>query len=66
VIPVNGATVRDNGEDIAGKRVRRLLAEQGQTGFLRLSADVTGSTQGAPFGHIILVSSQNVVAVPVP
>jgi hypothetical protein len=65
VIPVDGATAQDNGEDIAGKRVRR-LAEQGAAGLLRLRVDVAGSTQDAPFGQMILVSSQNVVAVPVP
>jgi hypothetical protein len=35
-------------------------------GLLRQKADVAGSAQDAPFGQKILVSSQNVAAVPVP
>jgi hypothetical protein len=35
-------------------------------GLIRQGMEVAGSTQHAPFGQKILVSSQNVAAVPVP
>jgi hypothetical protein len=35
-------------------------------GLLRQAMDVGGSTQHAPFGQKILISSRNAAAVPVP